>query len=90
VIFAKSANDLIPTLSLVVEYCQTWKLNINFEKRKVMVFGDSRMQQRNIVVQNMHLEVVNSFQYLGVVFTKKKPRRFFVAKQHSIEQARKA
>ena len=53
-----------------------------------MVFGDSIRQQRNTVVQNMHVDVVISFKYIGVVFTKN--RGFLAAKQHSIEQARKA
>ena len=88
VIFAKSENDLISTLSLFVDYCKIWNLNINVEKTKIMVFGDSMRQSRNIVVQNMHFEVVNTFKYLGVIFSKN--RRFLVAKQHSVDQARKA
>jgi len=33
VIFAKSENDLISTLSLFVDYCKIWNLNINVEKQ---------------------------------------------------------
>jgi len=87
-IFAKSENDLISTLSLFVDYCKMWNLNINVAKTKIMVFGDSMRQSRNIVVQNMHFEVVNTFKYIGVIFSKN--RRFLVAKQHSVDQARKA
>jgi len=36
----------------------------------------------------MHFEVVNTFKYLGVIFSKN--RRFQVAKEHSVDQARKA
>ena len=88
VIFAKSENDLISTLSLFVDYCKIGNLNINVEKTKIMVFGDSIRQSRNIVVQNIHFEVVNTFKYLGVIFSEN--RRFLVAKQHSVNQARKA
>ena len=87
VIFAKSENDLISTLSLFVDYCKIWNLIINVENI-IMVFGDSMRQSRNIVVQNMHFEVVNTFKYLGVTFSKN--RRFLVAKQHSVDQARKS
>jgi len=88
VIFAKSENDLISTLSLFVDYCKIGNLNINVEKTKIMVFGDSIRQSRNIVVQNIHFEVVNTFKYLGVIFSEN--RRFLFAKQHSVNQARKA
>jgi len=36
----------------------------------------------------MHFDVVNTVKYLGVIFSKN--RRFLAAKQHSVDQARKA
>ena len=70
VIFAKSENDLISTLSLFIDHCKIWNLNINVENIIIMVFGDSMRQSRNIVVQNMQLEVVKHLNTLGLYFPK--------------------
>ena len=63
-------------------------LDINVDKTKVLVFGDRPRRARNITVRNQQLEVVDSFKYLGVLFSKN--RSFSMSKLHVIQQARKA
>jgi len=48
-----------------------WKLNINYDKTKILVFGDRNRRNRNIVVDNHEIETVDSFKFLGVMFSKK-------------------
>ncbi|MCG8048238.1 MAG: reverse transcriptase family protein [Candidatus Thiodiazotropha endolucinida] len=71
VIFANSAEDLQLSLDLLAEYCIRWKLKINVAKTKVIVFRKGGMLPRDIAFyyQGERLEIVNSFKYLGVVFT---------------------
>ncbi|KAL4219068.1 hypothetical protein ACF0H5_021651 [Mactra antiquata] len=75
-------------LNTFSSYCDKWKLNINFDKTKIMVFGDRNGRKRDIRVNGNSLEIVDSFKYLGVVFSKN--RKFALAKKHVVEQARKA
>jgi hypothetical protein len=88
ILFAKTEQDLISVLNTFSNYCQTWKLNTNFDKTTEMVFGDKRNRNRNITEDNHVLEIVDTFKYLGVVFSKN--RQFAVAKKPIVEQARRA
>ena len=38
VIFSKSAHGLQKSIDRLSSYCDTWKLNINLDKTKVMLF----------------------------------------------------
>ena len=88
VLFAKNEHEFISLMDTFVNYCKTWKLDINVDKTKVLVFGDRPGRHRNIIIQNHTFEVVDTFKYLGVLFSKN--RRFVKAKKHVVEQARKA
>ena len=88
VLFAHNEHDLMSLLQTFNEYCFLWKLDINYDKTKVLVFGDKFGRNRNISVNNQPLEVVDTFKYLGVLFSKN--RNFTAAKKHICEQARKA
>ena len=88
VLFATSEENLKSLLKTFIDYCNIWQLNINVDKTKVMVFGDRAKRKRNIVVYDSTFEVVDSFKYLGVFFSKN--RKFVDAKKHACEQAKKA
>ena len=53
-----------------------------------MIFGEIIKKHFNIRINNRILEEVDSFKYLGVLFSK--TRSFFKTKQHVAKQARKA
>ena len=71
VLFAESREDLQSALDAVSVYCTNWKMIVNIEKTKVMVFRKAgRLSQRDRWYYNgQELEVVKSFKYLGLLLT---------------------
>ena len=88
VLFAESEEELKTLLNDFCKYCNDWKLTINPEKSKIMVFGERARTNHNITINDKIIEVVDTFKYLGVLFSKN--RIFFKTKRHVVEQARKA
>jgi hypothetical protein len=53
------------------EYCNFWKLGVNIEKSKVMIFSRGQFPRvMNFLHNGKQLEIVNDFNYLGVVLTR--------------------
>ena len=53
------------------EYCQLWKLKVNVGKTKIMVFSKGRLPRNlNFYYDNLELEIVKDFTYLGVIFSR--------------------
>ena len=88
VVFATSEETLIQSLNLFSNYCNQWKLNINYDKTKVIVFGDRINRQCHIRRENYMIEILNEFKYLEFIFNK--TRKFSSMKKHVVNQARKA
>ena len=71
VVFAKSPESLQSILNDIELYCNTWGLKINTAKTKAMIFETSRhATQYDFYINNVKLEVVKSFKYLGIYFFK--------------------
>ena len=70
VVFSKSKETLQSLLNDIELYCGTWGLKINTRKTKVMIFEKGRHTSCNLFLNNIELEVVQSFKYLGVHFFK--------------------
>ena len=85
VLFANTYQDLQHSLNKYNEYCKLWKLNVNVTKTKIMYFG--RKGNYNFYLNNDQVEIVDSFKYLGVVFSRN--GRFLNAINDNIEKARK-
>ena len=88
VLFAESIEELQDLLDKFHIYCSQWKLKVNHEKTKVVIFGDKSKHPSLITFNDQPLEVVDCFKYLGVVLPKS--RSFYQTKKHVVEQARKA
>ena len=89
VVFAESAADLQLALNSMHDYCNTWKLEVNIAKTKVVVFSKGKI--RNIPVftyGGLNLDVVDDFSYLGVKFNYN--GKFNKTKKYLCDQARKA
>ena len=71
VILAESAQSLQNGIDLLYEYCERWKLKVNVVKTKIVIFKKSGVLPRNLTFnfQGQNIEIVNSFKYLGIVFT---------------------
>ena len=59
------------SLNILENYCKRWKLKVNTQKTKVMVFRKGGILRDNIsfYFDGTELEIVNKFVYLGVTFT---------------------
>jgi len=88
VVFATSEETSIQSLNLFSNYCNQWKLDINYDKTKVLAFGDRINRQRHIRIENHIIEYLNEFKYLGFIFNKN--RKFSSMNKDVVNQARKA
>lgn len=89
VLFAETSNDLQHALDVFAQFCKTWKLTVNIEKTKIMVFGRGRHKDNlAFFYDNNSVEIVKSFKYLGVIFTR--GCSFQMTIKHNCEQAKKA
>ena len=71
VLFATSPESLQSMLHDIETYCNTWRLKINVEKTKVLIFEkNNRHTNYDFYLYGEKLEVVTSFKYLGVYFFK--------------------
>ena len=69
VLVSKSPEDLQKSITLMKNYCDLWKLNINVYKTKITIF--SRGKTRNIPkfqFGETQLEVTDQYKYLGLIF----------------------
>jgi hypothetical protein len=71
VLMSESADGLQLALDNLQLYCNEWKLKINGEKTKVVVFckRKPRRPQWNFILNDTQLDIVDKFSYLGVVFS---------------------
>ena len=88
VIFGTDEVSFQTNLNAFFEYSQIWKLDINFDKTKILVFGTRNDDRFNFRLGKTTIAICNDFKYLGVVFTKS--RSFYKARKHNVDQARKA
>ena len=66
VVFAKSPATLQLLLNDIEQYCRLWGLKINTSKTKSMIFERGRHTNYTFYLNNIALETVNSFKYLGL------------------------
>lgn len=88
ILFAENENVLQELLNEFNNYCKLWKLDVNTEKSKIVIFGDRSKNHTNITFDDKPIEILDSFKYLGVLLPKS--RSFHQTKKHIAEQARKA
>ena len=71
VIFGKTPEELQKSLDILEAYCSRWKLTVNTNKTKIVVFRRGGRLPTNLEFKyNGNLiEIVNKFSYLGIVFT---------------------
>ena len=70
VLLADSSKGLQDSLYRLTEFCKTWKLNINTTKTKVVIFNRRRnIHQIPLILDNMELEYVSSYKYLGIILS---------------------
>ncbi|MES9882143.1 MAG: reverse transcriptase family protein [Sedimenticola sp.] len=88
IIMAKDELELQHSLECFNEYCKNWKLNINYRKTKIIVFGARNTKKFNFNIDGNKIEITDCYKYLGVFFNKS--RKFHKARSHTVAQARSA
>ena len=69
VLFANSKDNLQRCLDGLKDYCDKWKLQINADKTKIVIFSKQKDRAENtFVIGAEEVEVVEEFKYLGVTF----------------------
>ena len=87
VLFSDSENDMQCALNAFKEYCDEWRLTVNIEKTKIVVFSGGQ-QKYKFMFDDLEIEVTKELKYLGIYFTR--GGAFDKAKKHIVEQANKA
>ena len=77
---------------VMYQYCQKWKLTVNIQNTKVMVFRKGGILGRNTCFYygENEIEIVNKFTYLGIVVFFSTGGAFSEAQQALSGQALKA
>ena len=88
VLFSNTENDMQLALDNFHLYCTKWRLTVNTDKTKIVVFSGGKHKTYSFTLNGSNLEVTNEYKYLGSVFTR--GGSFTTAKHHIAEQANKA
>ena len=69
VLFASSKENLQVCLNGLKGYCDKWKLQVNADKTKIIIFSNKKANSENtFTMGDTNIEVVDEFKYLGVTF----------------------
>ena len=70
-IFAETPAGLQKGLDTLKSYCNRWKLTVNIEKTKIIIFRKGGILPRDMrfFYNDQEIEIVKTFSYLGIVFT---------------------
>ena len=90
IILANSSQELQKSLDGLASYCDYWKLKVNSDKTKVMIFGSRKSNnlKQKYLYKGNELETVNDFKYLGIVFNYN--GHFHLCKKTLYQQATRA
>uniref|UniRef100_A0A146M389 Retrovirus-related Pol polyprotein LINE-1 n=3 Tax=Lygus hesperus TaxID=30085 RepID=A0A146M389_LYGHE len=71
VLVAETVVGLQRNINILENYCETWGLQVNMSKSKIMVFrrGGRLAARESWTFKGQGIEVVNTYTYLGVVMT---------------------
>ena len=70
VLISETQEGLQHCINQLDVYCNTWKLDINVHKTKVMIFskGKRDYSKYDFVTNNKKIEIVEKYKYLGITF----------------------
>ena len=87
-IICDSPDEFQTSLDNFVDYCKIWKLNINHDKTKIVIFGARRTDKYCFKMEGTSIEIVKSYKYLGVLMSSN--GSFLNARKSIHERANKA
>ena len=70
-LFSSTQIGLQRLLNKLSEYCKKWRLKVNFNKTKIIVFrkGGRLKKSEKWFLEGEQIETVSKFTYLGIVFS---------------------
>ena len=74
VILSESPTGLQSSLDSLHEYCTKWKLDVNIDKTKVVIFSKTTARKKSQMDYNFHIgdkyiEISEEYKYLGIIFS---------------------
>ena len=86
VLLSETKEDLQRQINVLSEFCADWKLKVNVQKSKIVIFSKGRMPQNlSFYYDGLKLEIVKEFSYLGVLFSRS--GNFLKAKKTQVDKA---
>ena len=71
VFLAETETELQTGLNILKDYCLKWRITVNINKTKVVIFRTGGRKHKNLrfFYGNEELEIVDRFTYLGITFS---------------------
>ena len=85
---SESPNGMQSALNVYNDYCKQWKLTVNINKSKVVIFSKGRQANYSFVLNMLNdqiLDIESDYNYLGVLDSKS--GSFYSAKKQLVNQA---
>ena len=71
ILFSENKEDLQLQLDTFYDNCNAWKLKVNIQKTKAMIFSTGRTNENiHFTFNGVGIENVKTFNYLGIIFSK--------------------
>ena len=87
-IFGTDEHSFQGNLNTFNDYCNLWKLNVNFNKTKVMIFGFRNTDNfQQFYIGHNAISIGDEYKYSGFIFTI--TCSFYKAIKHNVEQTKK-
>ena len=87
-LLADSPENMQKCLNDFMTYCTDLKLNINYNKTKIVIFGSRKTDKHVFTIEEHIIEVVQSYKYLGALLSNN--GSFLNARKCIFEKANKA
>ena len=88
ILISESPEDLQKMLDSLSDYCDKWKMHINANKTKIVIFSRGLLKKTHTFSMGSHpLEVTRDYTYLGIIFNYN--GRFTKAISKQINQAKR-
>ena len=66
IVLAHTEEELQEKINALLVYCRQWKLEINVQKTKMMIFNrGNKLMKGNCMIGNEYIESVKTVKYLG-------------------------
>ena len=88
VIISNNKENFQKCLNEFYDYCQMWKLNINFSKTEIIIFNSRNNNNFEFKLGDNIIKITDKYKYLGVIFSRS--GSFLNARKHLVEQSKKA